>query len=312
VPTLRATRPGGVATDDEQVLDENALTGGPGRGDEAATEGTDGDGEAAAELLDVAVEAARRAGSFLLDGQRQTHSVDTKSSDTDMVSEMDRGAEALVRGVLAERRPGDEILGEEGGEGGGVAEGDTPTGVRWLVDPLDGTTNFLYGFPAWSVSVAAERDGVAVAGAVFDPTHDELWTATRNGGAWRNGERLSRLADRDGLATALVATGFSYSADRRRAQGRVVARLLPRVRDIRRAGSAALDLCWLAAGRVDAYFEQGTNVWDWAAGALVAREAGAWVGGFDRELPSSEGLLAARPALAAELRLLLLEAGTGH
>jgi myo-inositol-1(or 4)-monophosphatase len=257
------------------------------------------------ELVDVAVEAARRAGSLLAEGRGQARQVETKSSATDMVSEMDRAAEALIRAVIAGRRPGDAVLGEEGGEGGAASGG---TGVRWIVDPLDGTTNYLYGFPAWSVSVAAELDGEIVAGAVFDPTHDELWTASLGGGAARNGEPLPALADRAELATALVATGFAYRAEQRAAQGLVAAYVLPRVRDIRRAGSAALDLCWVAAGRVDAYFEQGTNVWDWAAGALVASEVGAWVGGFDGGAPSSDGLLVARPALATELRALLSSA----
>jgi myo-inositol-1(or 4)-monophosphatase len=253
-------------------------------------------------LLDVAVEAARRAGALLADGLGEARHVETKSSATDMVSEMDRGAEALIRAVLAEQRPGDTVLGEEGGE---VAGG---SGVRWIVDPLDGTTNFLYGFPAWCVSVAAECDGEIVVGAVFDPTHNELWTAVRGQGASRNGASLPMLVDRADLSTALVATGFGYLADERASQGRLAAYVLPRVRDLRRAGSAALDLCWVAAGRVDAYFEQGTNLWDWAAGALVAAEAGAWVGGYDGGPPSAAGLVVARPALAVELRALLRRA----
>jgi myo-inositol-1(or 4)-monophosphatase len=254
------------------------------------------------ELLEVAVDAARRAGSLLYDARGHAKRVETKSSATDMVSEMDRAAEALIRSVITSHRPGDAVLGEEGGEIAGA------TGVRWIVDPLDGTTNFLYGFPAWCVSVAAEVDGVVAAGAVFDPNHDELWTAVRGAGAARNGEALAALEDRSGLATALVATGFAYKPEEREAQGRVASYVLPRVRDIRRAGSAAIDLCWVAAGRVDAYFEQGTNLWDWAAGALVAAEAGAWVGGYDGGAPSSAGLVAARPALAAELRTLITTA----
>ena len=275
-----------------------------------------------AQLLEVAVEAARTAGSFLLDGRGHARSIDTKSSSTDMVSEMDRQAEALIRAVIAKRRPADAVLGEEGGAGGaqlggaqlgGAGGADHPEGggVRWVVDPLDGTTNFLYGFPVWAVSVAAERGGTVVAGAVLDPGRDELWTAVPGGGARCNGDRLQPLVDRGGLDTALVATGFAYRAERREAQGRVVGHLLPRIRDIRRSGSAALDLCWLAAGRVDAYYEEGTWIWDWAAGALVAREAGAWVGGFDGGPPSGRGVLAARPTLAAELRALLSEADAG-
>ena len=260
-----------------------------------------------AELLDVAVEGARRAGTLLLDGRGQARAIDTKSSATDMVSEMDRGAEALIRAVIAERRPGDAVLGEEGGQTSGRPKRSRrpPTGMRWIVDPLDGTTNYLYGFPAWSVSVAVERDGQVVVGAVLDPTHDELWTAVRGAGARLNGIPLRRLGDGGGLSTALVATGFGYLAERRSRQGPIVAELLPVIRDIRRAGSAALDLCWVAAGRLDAYFEDGTQLWDWAAGALVARENGAWVGGFDDDEPTAEGILAARPALAAELSAAL-------
>jgi myo-inositol-1(or 4)-monophosphatase len=254
------------------------------------------------DLLDVAVEAARRAGSLLMGGRGEAIHVETKSSATDMVSEMDRGAEALIRAVITGQRPGDAILGEEGGALAGE------TGVRWIVDPLDGTTNFLYRFPAWCVSVAAEVDGAVVAGAVYDPTHDELWTAISGEGAACNGVPLAPLVDGGGLATALVATGFGYRTEERATQGRVVAHVLPKVRDIRRAGSAALDLCWVADGRVDAYFEQGTNVWDWAAGALVASETGAWVGGYDGGAPSRDGLIAARPALAAELRTLIRKA----
>ncbi len=254
-------------------------------------------------LLDVAVEAARRAGALLADGRGEPVHVETKSSATDMVSEMDRGAEALIRAVLAEQRPGDGVLGEEGGE----MEGET--GVRWIVDPLDGTTNFLYGFPAWCVSVAAEQAGDVVVGAVFDPTHNELWTAVRGGGAACNGTSLALPGgEGGGLDTALVATGFGYRAAERAAQGRVAAYVLPRVRDLRRAGSAALDLCWVGAGRVDAYFEKDVNLWDWAAGALVAAEAGAWVGGYDGGPPSGEGIIAARPALAADLRALIRRA----
>jgi myo-inositol-1(or 4)-monophosphatase len=254
------------------------------------------------ELLDIAVEAARRAGALLLDGRGHARSIETKSSATDMVSDMDRASEEMIRATITSRRPADAILGEEGGSSSGGS------GVRWIVDPLDGTTNFLYGFPAWAVSVAAECDGDVVAGAVFDPNRDELWTATQGGGAYCNGQLLPPVVEAQ-LAEALVATGFSYSADDRAAQGAVIADLLPRVRDIRRAGAAALDLCWQAAGRVNAYFETGTHVWDWAGGALVARQAGSWVGDFEGGPPSEEGLLAAPPRLAEELRAVVRATG---
>jgi len=251
--------------------------------------------ELSIELLAVAVAAARRAGALLLDGRGAARRIETKSSATDMVSEMDRAAEATIREAIGTRRPDDAILGEEGGASGGNGR------VRWIVDPLDGTTNFLYGFPAWAVSVAAECDGTVVAGAVFDPTHDELWTAIRGQGARCNDEPLDCRAETT-LPMALIATGFAYSADVRAEQGAVIERLLPHVRDIRRAGAASLDLCWVAAGRVDAYFERGTHIWDWAAGALVATEAGAEVTDFHGGPPSGAGLLAAPPGLAAALR----------
>jgi myo-inositol-1(or 4)-monophosphatase len=252
----------------------------------------------------VAEAAARLAGGLLMDGRGRALRVGTKSSATDMVSEMDRASESAIRGLIARERPDDAILGEEGGEVPGTS------GVRWVVDPLDGTTNYLYGFPAWAVSVAAQVDGATVAGAVYDPTHEELWAAVRGRGATRNGVALPPLDSGAEVATALVATGFAYRPERRADQGRVAAFLLPRVRDLRRGGSAALDLCFVAGGRVDAYFEAGTHIWDWAAGALIAAEAGAWVGGFDGGPPSEDGLLAARPGIATQLRALLA-AGAG-
>ncbi|HWW54709.1 MAG TPA: inositol monophosphatase family protein [Acidimicrobiales bacterium] len=266
--------------------------------------GPDAEVEERAALADLAATAARRAGAMLLEGERSKRTaVSTKSSPTDMVSEMDRASEAAIRSLITSERPDDAILGEEGGQASGS------TRVRWIVDPLDGTTNYLYGFPAWSVSVAAECDGAVVAGAVYDPIHDELFKAVDGAGATRNGETL-HVGDRQpsDLSTALIGTGFAYGADRRAVQARWVAHVLPRVRDIRRAGSAALDLCWVAAGRLDGYYEQGTQIWDWAAGALIATEAGAIVGGFDGGPPSSDGLLAATPELAGPLRVLLAEA----
>jgi myo-inositol-1(or 4)-monophosphatase len=254
------------------------------------------------ELTTLAAAVARRAGALLLDKQRASRvDVETKSSPTDMVTEMDRASEALIRGRISAARPGDAFLGEEGGEQSGSSS------VRWIVDPLDGTTNYLYGFPAWSVSIAAEIGGRVVGGAVYDPLLDELFCATLGAGATRNGQPLEVSASAD-LATALVGTGFAYEAARRAEQGRWVGHVLPRVRDIRRAGSAALDLCWVAAGRLDAYYEQGTRVWDWSAGALVVTEAGGVVCGFDGGAPSSDGIIAAAPRLAEPLRSLINEA----
>jgi myo-inositol-1(or 4)-monophosphatase len=225
----------------------------------------------ATDALEIAVEAARTAAAVLLERFRgPAVGVRSKSTLTDLVSEADERAEQAVVAFIHQRRPHDALIAEEGSGHEGRS------GIRWLVDPLDGTINYLYGQPHWCVSVAcADADG-AIAGAVYDPSRDELFTATRGGGA--------RLADRPLAATtvadpalALVATGFSYEAAERGAQAVIVARIAGQVRDIRRAGSAALDLAWVAAGRLDAYFEVSRSAWDSAAGELLVREAGGRV-----------------------------------
>jgi myo-inositol-1(or 4)-monophosphatase len=253
------------------------------------------------ELLSVAAEAARAAAAELM--SRFGHSqagIRSKSSPTDLVSDADVSAERAIRAVLAARRPADAILGEEGG-----ATGDGE--LRWVIDPLDGTTNFLFGFPQFAVSVACEdRDGGLV-GIVLDPVRDECFSATRSGAPYLNDAEIGSSRRRQ-LASALVATGFSYDAGERARQAEVVGRVLPRVRDIRRAGAAALDLAWAACGRVDAFYERGVKAWDVAAGSLVAQRAGMVV----RPLPARDGepsgLLAAPPPLADELLALVLGA----
>jgi myo-inositol-1(or 4)-monophosphatase len=253
-------------------------------------------------LLQLAVEAAESAGALLVAGQHQARtSVESKSSPTDMVTEMDRAAEQHIVTRLRAARPGDGFLGEEGSDEAG------DTGVRWLVDPLDGTTNYLYGFPAFGVSIAAEVDGVIAVGCVHDPSHGETFTAVRGQWARCNGERVSVTAP-TALATALVGTGFSYLPERRTAQAAVLAHLLSAVRDIRRAGAASIDLCWVAAGRLDAFYERGLQPWDYAAGALVAAEAGAEVGDLDGGPPSTDIVVAAGPTIAAKLRDLIAAA----
>ncbi|MST31403.1 inositol monophosphatase, partial [Acidimicrobiaceae bacterium USS-CC1] len=217
---------------------------------------------------------------------------------TDMVSEVDRGAERLIADLLAERRPDDGLLGEEGADRPGT------TGVRWVVDPLDGTTNYLFGVPAWSVSVAAELDGVPVVGVVVDPSRAETWAAVAGRGARCNGTVCRVAEGRSTTATALVGTGFGYDPQRRAAQAEVLRTVLPAVRDIRRFGSAALDLCWVAGGRLDAFYELGLNAWDAAAGTVICREAGGVVDTLD-----SGVLLAATASLAGPLRDLLGSAG---
>jgi myo-inositol-1(or 4)-monophosphatase len=237
------------------------------------------DPEGAAELAAIAAAIAVEAGDLLLDRLSRTRTeVSTKTTGTDMVTDADRASESLIAARLAERRPGDGLVAEEG------AARTTSTGVVWIADPLDGTTNFLYGLPVFGVSIAAEVDGVVVAGAVRDPIHRETFTAAAGAGASMNGRPLliqgpsGPLSGREGpsgLSGALVGTGFSYDSARRAEQAAVLTRVLPAVRDIRRAGAAAVDLCWVALGRLDAFYERGLATWDWAAGSLIASEAGA-------------------------------------
>jgi myo-inositol-1(or 4)-monophosphatase len=248
---------------------------------------------------------AREAGDLLLASHGQAAVVQVKSSPTDVVTQLDRAAEQLIRDRLAAARPADAILGEEGGETGHGR-------VRWIVDPLDGTVNYLYGLPDWAVSIAAEVGGDVVAGAVCVPMRGCMFTARLGGGAWLESDWLAaprRLActTEAALAKALVATGFSYSAPERAAQGQVVAVLLPQVRDIRRTGSAATDLCSVAAGYVDAYYEQGVHEWDVAAGGLIAREAGAVTGGIGGDPAGEEMMIAAGPCLFGALHDVLAD-----
>lgn len=251
------------------------------------------------ELSSVAHEAARAAAAVLVEAASSgIAGIGTKISATDMVSDADRHSEAAVSAVLARRRPGDGVLGEEGTSREGT------TGVRWVVDPLDGTTNFLFGIPQYCVSIAAEVEGETAVGVVLDPSRDETWEAIKGGGARRNGVPCHPASGRSTLSTALVATGFGYRAERRQWQGAVAAKVLPAVRDLRRFGSAALDLCWTAAGRYDAYYEWGLNPWDLAAGSLIAAEAGASVGILPGRL-----IVAASPELFDPLCDLLREAG---
>ena len=247
----------------------------------------------------LAEAVAREAGAQLRDAFRGPELlVSAKSSPTDLVSEADQAAETLIRARLAEARPGDGVLGEEEGD----AEGTS--GLRWVVDPLDGTTNFLFGIPQWAVSVACEDAEGALAGVVYDPMRDELWSARRDGPALLDG-RLVQGSVREDLATSLVSTGFGYDAEVRRAQAEVAARLLPEVRDIRRFGSAALDLAWTAAGRYDAFYEHGLNPWDLAAGVLICERAGLERVDLEPVGPSAPGVVLAPPGLMAPLLAVL-------
>ncbi len=238
--------------------------------------------------------------------------VTTKSTPTDVVTASDHALETLIRVRLAELRPGDPVVGEEQGGRARAAEvaRDGATDVIWVVDPIDGTVNFLYGMPWYAVSLAAVRHGASVAGAVIEPASGRLWSAALGAGATCDGQRL-RVSGATELGLSMLATGFSYSAERRGRQVRMISGMLPHVRDVRRAGSAALDLCAVAAGWVDGYVEHGCNWWDWAAAALIAAEAGAVVRvpGPTGTVPPADGLgpdavLAATPGIATELTAL--------
>jgi len=274
------------------------------------------------ELLEVAVEAARAAAAELLVRWRRPLEIGTKSTPTDPVTAADVAAEQAIRDVLARRRPADSILGEEGGETLGAATHAPPlfsrendsdshshsasssTPLRWVVDPLDGTVNYMYGLPTFAVSVAVEDADGALAAAILDPVVDELFTATRSRAPLCNGAPIS-ASSCDTLGRALVATGFAYEANVRAAQGEVTARVIPLARDIRRAGAAALDMCCCASGRLDAYYERGVKAWDTAAGALICERAGLAVRALEPDGILPSGIVVAPYALIDELSALV-------
>ncbi|OYN82799.1 inositol monophosphatase family protein [Mycolicibacterium sphagni] len=264
----------------------------------------------------LAAEAAsfvRRRRAEIFGGGRDAagpDSIQTKSTPTDPVTVVDTETELLLRDRLDTLRPDDLILGEEGG---GPAAGDDGT-ICWVIDPIDGTVNFVYGIPAYGISIAAQIDGVSVAGAVADVVSGEVYSAAAGHGAHvrRDGQSVAlRCSAVTELSMALVGTGFGYAPQRRAEQSALLARLLPQVRDVRRIGSASLDLCMVAAGRLDAHYEHGLHVWDWAAGALVATEAGALVvlPGVDGSGEDGGLTLAAAPGIAAALMDALDRAG---
>ena len=257
------------------------------------------------ELCTLAASIARDAGALLLDAIDLVRTdVRTKSTGTDMVSEVDHAAELLIVERILGARPDDGIVGEEGTDRPGTS------GVRWIVDPLDGTTNYLYGLPGFGVSIGIEVDDRVVAGVVLDVVRDELFAATLGGGATRQGQPIRASVVTD-LSTALIATGFAYDAAARSRQAHVLTTVLPRVRDIRRFGAAAVDLCSVACARVDGYYERGLAPWDLAAGGLIAAEAGAVVTDFAGGAAQAGAVVAAAPGIAVGLRALLDEAGAG-
>ena len=267
-------------------------------------------------LEDVACAVVRAAGRLVVEERPAQLGVSAKSTLTDPVTVMDQRSQELLITLLAQRRPDDGFLGEEeGGTTGG-------SGLTWVVDPIDGTVNYLYDIPAYAVSVAAvtgdpSRPGAwqAVAGAVLNPVTGELFSAHRGGGArltTARGTRTLRATAATDLAMALVGTGFGYDPELRRRQGAALQALLPRVRDIRRHGSAALDLCGVACGRLDGYYETGLHAWDRAAGELLATEAGAVVGGPTGEVPDRDLTWAAAPGLASDFAALVRDLTDRH
>ncbi|MGY1843691.1 inositol monophosphatase family protein [Modestobacter sp. SYSU DS0875] len=285
-------------------------------GTSASTSGTSASASGASapdlhtELLELARATAEEAAALVGAGRSTAaDQVDTKSSPVDVVTAVDTASEALIVRRLTEARPDDGVLGEEG------AAREGTSGVRWVVDPIDGTVNFLYGLPAYAVSIAAEVDGRTEVGVVLNVSTGELFTAVRGRGAWSTAPGAAAIQLQGSrpasLDRALVATGFGYRVEQRRAQGAVVAELLPEVRDIRRVGCASLDLCAAAAGRVDAYYELDLKPWDHAAGALVAAEAGLVVTGTGGRPFAEPMAVAAAPQVAGALVELLerLDAG---
>ena len=263
------------------------------------------------ELLELAQEVAIAAGDLLrgrlpevAGGRLLAGGASTKSSPTDLVTDVDRSSEALIVGSLLSSRPDDGIKGEEG------SSRDGSTGITWVIDPLDGTINYLYGIPIFAVSIAAQIEERSIVGVVHNPLTKETFAASEGKGAFLDGRQLHLEQSGRPLSESLVGTGFSYKSQRRAVQARLLSVVLPEVRDIRRAGSAALDLCWVACGHLDAFFESGLQPWDLAAGGLVAREAGATVIALDGLFDAPPTIVAAAPGLEAPLVELLQRAGT--
>lgn len=260
------------------------------------------------ELLALARTAARGAAELLLAGQQEAATVQTKSSATDIVTQMDIAAEDHIVATILASRPADAVIGEEAG----YREGRS--GITWVIDPLDGTVNYLYQLPAWAVSIAAQFDGGSLAAVVVLPGLGEEYTATATGPAlrrcWPQADEplvLSGPPEPPDLSAALIATGFGYRPRRRANQARVLADLLPRIRDIRRGGAAAVDLCWLAAGRFDAYFERGLQPWDHAGAGLICRRAGLVVSGGSQVEPNDSMCIAGPAPLHRQLQAALAE-----
>ena len=257
------------------------------------------------ELADLALRTAVAAADMVRAERRTGFGVETKSTDTDMVTSLDKASDVLIRRLLLEARPDDGLMTEEDAEHTGT------TGITWIVDPIDGTTNFVYGHPPYAVSIGAAVDGRPVAGAIVEISADDRYHAWLGGGSHRNGDLL-HIGPPPALAQALISTGFGYDPARREAQAAVLARIVGQVRDVRRLGAAAYDLCSVAVGRIDGYYEHGLNAWDLCAGEIIAAEAGAAVEALTGGPATPvEGILTAHPDLIGPLRELLLANGAG-
>lgn len=255
----------------------------------------------AADLRDIAVSLAREAGDMALHGRKNgTLTLHTKSSPVDMVTQYDKASEDMITAGLAKLRPHDAIVGEEGASTAGTS------GITWHIDPIDGTTNFMYDLPTWAVSIGAVDEHGPLAGAVYAPALGEMFSAARGNGAHVNHTPLAVRRCED-VSQALIATGFSYNVSGRAPHAQRVARMLMTVRDVRRMGAAAIDLCFVAAGRIDAYFEEGLNSWDLVAGQLIATEAGAFVTNFHGDAVVPEQVLACSPELHPHMVRLIEE-----
>ncbi|MFN2525772.1 MAG: inositol monophosphatase family protein [Actinomycetota bacterium] len=251
------------------------------------------------ELLELAVDACHRAGMLLLDRYGgPARGVAVKSTPTDLVSDADRAAEGLIVDVISAARPDDGIVSEEGGT---RSQGD----ITWVIDPLDGTVNFLFGIPQWAVTIAVDDREGTLAGVTHDPLRSETFSAMRGNGAFLNDEPIA-VTGQDQLSQALIGTGFAYDQRARARQAEILQRVLPRARDIRRAGSAALDLAALACGRLDGFYEAPMERWDKAAGVLLIEEAGGVVSQLEAPFGLSQGVIAAGPSLHDALRALVL------
>ena len=245
------------------------------------------------ELVSLAEEVARAAGALLMQ-RPDSFTFTEKSSAVDFATQMDQQAESLIVKSLLAARPDDGIIAEEG------AAQPSKSGITWVIDPLDGTVNYLYGLPGWNISIAAKNQEGVIAGVVFAPTINSLWKATKGGGAYLNNKAI-KCNDPVNLNLALIATGFSYDLELRKEQGARIQKLIPQIRDLRRNGAAAVDLCYVAMGAVDAYFESSLKEWDFAAGGLIATEAGAIISGRSGGAPDGDMVVCAGPSLHAQL-----------